>query len=680
MLLLLLKYAAARSELRLTALPRCRLRNGVPLSYQLRSNATWNPGATGAFYSVPTIEETQPDVEDVAFSDRSIGEFQNVDVQDTDAEAKAKAKVATRARLESYHQESPTMEAPPTEVQSLDTSLNRGSMTIKEAQRAVLDALQQEASGKLLYAFLSASKDPDYIRDLPTTTFLEILHLLHPKHILNPYKALYRDFRLSESSRFEDEMNPVQDIFEEYSDAIRTLMRRRQHAGHSLGLDECRLLLGMTAAVGNGEAAQVVWNDMAAGRIEPDTICYNLYFESKCWSNAYDPVEKEKLRVIPYHYASRLPVKQGMQRRKGFTGHTTGKTGLKNEIIKNFDSMVKKGVTANVDTYIMLIIAMGRDGDLAGVKSILERVWDIQVDAILEQDDRPNAGHKMSPASPTYPNDELLFAIAHIFGTNNDIPDALRLIDFVSRKYSIKISMKTWAQLLEWTFVLSSRRYKSRKHDGAQLGQLPLQSVESLWNTMISEPYNIKPTIPMYNRYVRTSWKRQMLNSMLDKMRAGVQLHLRFKERQKIATNSREKSAISTREKIAITAGAHSATGAQSEYARRKREIEYLEQCRDFFIISRWFRLLLAGRKWAVGSSWERSGVPNAIAEFWIYRPREGIEYSTSVGRVELSLQPSSMFVNVCPSTLEGISAITDAFPVAESTALSAIEDILGSE
>jgi len=233
--------------------------------------------------------------------------------------------------------------------------------------------------------------------------------------------------------------------------------------------------------------------------------------------------------------------------------------------------------------------------------------------------------------------------------------------------------MKTWAELFEWTFVLATRRYGKAKNDGSELGQLPLASVESLWATMVSEPYNINPTMPMYNRRIRALWKRQMYDEMLVAMQAGRKLH-KFQQRRlrrKLDSMQRafpddklmdeinlggEHHRSMVRNTTSLTAtkyqsGLEDVNAPESKIEAdpdagmvMTQEEENLEcvrihELRDFAMVSRWARLFMAGSRWIPPNerdlNWERIGAPDAIRKFWHYRPRPGFCYNMSTGKIQ---------------------------------------------
>lgn len=526
----------------------------------------------------------------------------------------------------------------------------------------VLEALQHGQSYKLLHAFLQASKDPNYLRLLPVTTLKEILRSIDPKDFLGPFRAVHQDLGEDSSyiSYLDQDFRPLHKIFHEYNRWVHVLLSGWRESGHKFGLAEYTMLLNFARTTGHGETALRVFNAMQADRIAPNTTCYNYFFEARCWSNAYNPYEKYKLRVIPYH----LEQRQSARRKFGFLGHRTGFRGIRTEIIENFDFMVKSGVKPDVNTFRMLIQAMGREGDLEGVQSVLKQVWDVDLESALKEEDTALLfENRLSPNSPTYPNKDLLFTIAHIFGSNNQLPAALRVIDIFSRKYDVEIDFETWNQLFQWTFVLSSKHTGSHKRGGADAGQLPLKSVENLWNTMTSEPYNIKPTMHMYNRYVKNMVIRQMLDSVLKLMRAGRVLH-QAQERTLEELLAKIHEAESTR--FQEETFAEPEAGSVIWELQRQLEIEKLKLYRDYVMICRWVRLLMGGRRWISSKNemrlgWERIRIPNAVQEFWDYRPETGFSYWTMTCEIRFHRShPAEMVIGSTNGILPGVMVVQD--------------------
>ncbi|MCJ1317842.1 hypothetical protein MMC15_003169 [Xylographa vitiligo] len=537
---------------------------------------------------------------------------------------------------------------------------------------AVLEALQEEQPHSILRAFLQASENPHYIQILPATTLAEILRAIDPVHFLDQYKDVFHDFQTYRVDHLPRNVRSLKQIFIDYREAIQLILLRWRRLDRSFGIIEYRLMLNIARSVKDGKTALAIFKSMRADQVQPDTLCYNYLFEARSWSNGCNPLERWRFRVIPRNINLRQTNRDRSER--GFQGYEAGYRGIREETIRNFDRMRMSGIVTDVDTFGQLMLGMAREGDIQGVKSVLKRIWDVAVDSILHEDDSSLLfENDLPPSSPLYPNQSLLFTIAHIFCINNQLPAALRVVDVFSRKYAVEIDLRTWAELFEWTFVLATRRYGKSKSDGSDLGQLPLASVENLWVTMISEPYNINPTMPMYNRRIRTLWKRQMYDEMILAMQAGRKLH-NFQHRRlqrKLASQQRRTHEVQPTDgtnpddnvyegmdsNIMLPAAAkdddvlevtnvpehktssdYEADGVMT-HEQASLECARIHEFRDFIMVSRWARLLMAGSRWVPSNErdlkWERIGAPDAIRSFWYYRPRPGFCYNISTGKIQ---------------------------------------------
>ncbi|KAI9851510.1 MAG: hypothetical protein M1838_003464 [Thelocarpon superellum] len=463
------------------------------------------------------------------------------------------------------------------------------------AQAQLVSALRIGEPNRLLRAVRTAVDDASLIKSIPRTTFTEILRALDPQHFIEPYKRIHKDMSPATVSLIE--AKPIRVLFAEFVSVIGRLAQTRREAGWSLGIADYTLLLKCAEAVGNGTAAETLWHDMKRDGIAPDTPCYNHYISARCWSGASDPSERHHLRVTPHH----LKMRNAPHPPKGFAGYKIGEGGIKQEVGSVLQEMVDRGVVGDETTYSTLITAMAREGDVSGIKAVLKQVWQLDID-----EEAPGPPPPLAATSPLHPTSTLLYAIAHGLGSNNDIPLALKAVDTLSRAYDVAIPIEIWETLLEWTFVLSIPRRKSRRHDGTATGLLPLQSVQSLWTTMTSAPYHIRPSMAMYNVYIKNLFLRGMPRLAEEQMQEGLRLYLRGRSRPRVGLGE----------------------GAESGPAR-------LERRRNALYIRRWVRLLL-GTRAALRSeayNWERRAVPDLIGRWHRFLPKQ-VAYRSSGGRV----------------------------------------------
>jgi len=527
---------------------------------------------------------------------------------------------------------------------------------LEAAKSKVRRALQQQKPYVLMSALLKALHDPTFVPSLPATTFHEIIRFLDPKYFLQDLKHIHRDLHPAQIRIYGNDEPQIQEIFDDYEAIVDFILHNRTRHGRRLGLEEYRILLKALSHTGNSKAAYRVWVSMLEESIEPDLDCYNAYYQARCWSNAYHPVERFKLRVIPMTMKYRqAPLRRHSRR---LPGYSVGRGGLKATISETFVDMIEQGIMADVRAFSLLMTALAKEGDLAGVKSILKQVWDIDADSPADMDEDPQKPNGLAYESPLYPNEQVLWTIADIFGSNNDIPAALRVVDYVSRRYSIPISTRVWGVLLEWTYVLSQRRsHKARSGPdwtGIALGQLPLRSVESLWNTMTSDPYSIEPTMGMYDRYIRNLRDRDMLDAFVTQVSKGLSLYWSsFRRYAKVITLHQSGRKITGPDDDIMSDIVHD-SAVQSPLAsslpdshgrypdpasiRYEETVLRLDLVRQFATISRWVRLLLGGTRWYRKDNrlfqWERRILPTVITRLWLFRPDHVIKYQMSTGHV----------------------------------------------
>jgi hypothetical protein len=371
---------------------------------------------------------------------------------------------------------------------------------------------------------------------LPPPTFSELLRHLDPEHFVDRHKLLQMEIspNMSKILGLADAMDQdgIYTFFSFFLNSIETILGvRRVH--FELRLSDYRFLLRCARATGDLKAVKAIWGDFSAAHanqglhgialdevaMKPDVECYNYYLGAMCWHDRLKPHQRYRLRVIPQNFAPR----EWPTAPYTLSGHSVAEYGIKHYATLLFRQMVDSGLSGNEETFCYMMVALAREGDMSGVASILKRVWGVDVEALMNsRDSEVKSELRYTKDSPFYPSSHLLFAIAHVYCINNAIPTALRVVDYVSRYYAVTIPKDVWNELLQWTYVLACRRGRSDQYyerhglDRAanNVGQLPQEAVLNLWNTMTSEPYNIQPTIQMYDRLIRNLSQRKRWGEM----------------------------------------------------------------------------------------------------------------------------------------------------------------------
>ena len=544
-----------------------------------------------------------------------------------------------------------------------------------ELERCVLEALHDEDPHQMLMAFAQASRHPRYLKMLPKTTLSEIIYMLQPSAFIDREKAIYQELRSDHIEDLGHGTPQLEALFESYANSVWRLVRSWKESGKVLGLKEYKALLRVACAAGNGADADGIWSELWRGASVPvDTEAVNLYMEAKCWDGTHTPGYSHTLRYINRNLARRSkPEDEENKRQRGYEGFTVGTFGLRTEMTRVFDDMIHWGLTPDADTFTHLMVAMGREGDMEGVKSILQRVWAINVAEIVgAQDALPDQSTLLSPTSPLYPSERLLYAVAHTFGTNNDVSTALRLVDFISYKYNVPVNLKTWQELVSWTYILSQPRSQGPEDYKVNLrvGQLPSTAFSDLWKIMRSPPYNVEPTMIMHFQRVSNLRRRAFLQPMLNVMREMRNIHQAQVHRYKQCMTNQIRSMLQGPMPTLDPSVKPFFSKTQQEAALERSadlRLERLAEYRDFVCLRRALGFLLNVQRWTSRHGqtfynvlWQRIGIHNAIAEFGGYMSRFGYRYKIRTGEVQISPNDISMAVGREETSVPGIHAVID--------------------
>ena len=500
---------------------------------------------------------------------------------------------------------------------------------VKVRLQTIRDLLEEGTTEEVIEGVWKATEDRAVAAAIPSTSLIEILRRLDPCDDFAPFRQAYaqrdpKHYRTLNSSRHK-----------RYASLSRVrklawdICQNRMESGRSVGVREYAAFLRLARGTFDGPLASRIMDALLSRNLKPDLDCYNYYFEAKCWSDAWWASDRHLLRVFPYAQKQRQQARsRRLSSNRVIHPHTVGEGGIKSEVTAMFTHMIENGTMPDCTSYGHLITALARERDLHGVKAVLMRVWQIDVDTVCAQGS--SAAISLNPDSPMYPDGELIFKIAHAFGTNNEVSTALRLVDFLSRQFKVQIPAHVWEELLNWTFTLSTRRSKLRKIDGAQLGQLPHYAVEDMWNVLINEPYKCQPTLAMYDWMIRSQKRRHRLLPTLKYVVKGFELHQR--NEQILAEHV-----------------------IQTSHDNSRGHHQILDQLRStrahsLGMVREWCKLVLTDYKWIIGHPhetndnqrpllWERQLLPYVVDAFWQFtqehQPR--LSYRTESGHVELT-------------------------------------------
>ncbi|SMR46421.1 unnamed protein product [Zymoseptoria tritici ST99CH_1E4] len=506
----------------------------------------------------------------------------------------------------------------------------KDSVRKEDLSAALLDRDADAVAQCLLTAI--RLNDLDFVRDIPKTTFSEIIRCLDARHFVAELGNIHVD--LSSVAASSMNVAPMREVAFEYASVLRQVLAIRRAAGTGGTLADSRTLLRCARDLGNRKMAELIWSNLMSQRLTPDIQCYNYYMSATVWNGMHLAGFRQKVRVIPFFQMAR---KSGEYKDRRYKDYSVGENGVLESTMRIFNEMVARNIAADEESFRILIVAAAREGDMKTVKAILKRVWSIDVDIILASGDTPQTLPKPMPTnSPLYPQSTLLFTIAHAFGINNDVSAAIRLVDFVARHYRLQISKDVWGQLFEWTFVLSIRRHGTSTNDGSREGQITSDSVQKLWQTMTGPPYFVKPTMGMYNYMIKSLFLRQMSGRIADLLNDEVRgLYTQQRKQTRFLLSSLKHNIASKNKAMG--------------FRRRRWELQDLVGQRNNFWIRRWIRLLLGSfthtyRLINIKEQYARS-LPRLLWN-WRNLVPTNVRYETPTGMVQLEFRSEQELID----------------------------------
>lgn len=496
-------------------------------------------------------------------------------------------------------------------------AFNGGRRDFDDFYEDIQSSLLRKDYHALTKAFRAAGNNSlDFIRSLPENTFTEILAHLQPKNDLS--KILIPYSRLSPATVQQLHLPSSYHVVRRYLLNAIYILDQRKNSGRNLSVVDYSIILGFARWLGLKDIADTFWKSMQADNIVPDLRCYNNYLGAVVSNLRHDPDARQARRVTTFRTEARCKPSPSAR----FAAYQVGTGGIKGSVLKLHHEMLKREIVPDEETFRLLILGFGREGDLDTVKKLLRQVWKIDVAAVVDGLGGRDSQHELdvSPSSPLHPSPFLIYAIAHVFSINNEIPTALKLVDHISQNYNVKVFDYVWHELLNWTFVLSLPRQASRNEQAI----LPKASVQKLWEVMRNEPYNVRPTMDMYNKLIKSFFRQQRTRDMWHYMCEALPLYEAMRKETRYLNKTLHRVL-----KLSQPVGT-----LEQKYNRSR-----LNEKASRLFLKRWVRLLLGSmRSWRrVDGSlyWSTILIPKIVLEWKEFMP-SNVWYDIPAGRVSI--------------------------------------------
>ena len=528
-------------------------------------------------------------------------------------------------------------------------SVDRGTRTQLKADLNAYDgfheALVEGHPQKVLFALNNTTHGSAFIESADNAAFTQALSRLDPAYFIEPYIQLYRnlDPYLHTDEVRHRQARSLEDRWDKHVVALDGIIARRKQAGHAISLDGYRELLKNAGAMGEELLAIGIFEKlMPEEGVKPDLKCFNYYMQARVWSGWHEARFRGKTRVIRANLNARDHPSGviGKARLRSWQfqperSEPTTPKWIRQVILNMFQELNRQGSSGNEETYVNLILAMSQAGDVAGIKSVLKSVWNINVDLLAQYDEEEiESPTYYDEESPLRPTERLLFTLAYTFGNNNDMIAAYQLVDYVSRNYNIPIPEYIWHRLYEMTFVLtrsrSDRKSGYAKRWGYLEGQLGHKSLPDFFSLVTGEPHNIKPSVVMLIMLARLERDKHQLDPYLSYVRQA--LEVLDEEKTKLSTLYDEVvGMIKTRQA--------QAGDLSVQFLDKRREfiIKSLHVEKNLQYILTAVSHLLSENEWAGGgklTDLAHRQIPNLVQEFDTFLPNE-LNYQLPTGHID---------------------------------------------
>ncbi|KAM7193775.1 hypothetical protein V8F20_008250 [Naviculisporaceae sp. PSN 640] len=406
---------------------------------------------------------------------------------------------------------------------------------------------------------------------LPGTVFSELLRSLDPLNTLSRELDSTAGIHVGPGMAMETPIGQEFDIW-----GVRkvnaTLLRRllvavelRLKAGCRLTSSDYQVLLRAAGSASDYESIKAIWTLIIQQRLPLHGGIYHDFLRARFLTEPlYTQYNLEWLRVRPlsmvtqkeefnpcFTKVKRLSqlVRKRVRRQVERFGQNRTKITTVNYLYRNMRKgmpplRLYKHVTASLypleETVISaLIIAFGRAGRLEFVEEvILPRYWNV----CITRRTTDVGGWEVTPGDtvpfghddPMRPTERLIEAVIDCYGVNGEVARAQKVALAISHRYNIPMTTELWSKLFRWAYVAGcnvSREEWTTIDMADKL--LEKGTLESIWDTMVSEPYNLKPDFTQHCLLITTMVRQgqyreaiQIMTEQLGPMYRNIQAEL----------------------------------------------------------------------------------------------------------------------------------------------------------
>jgi hypothetical protein len=462
--------------------------------------------------------------------------FANYDLQEADISL-LRSLLEDASKLPSHAQDSTPKETPTTEP--------RDPRLQADESASFLQALEVGNTHGLFQWLLDADGAAySWCASLEPTTFSEFLRCLDPEVIsatLDPTGSLAISYGMATRTplgSYVDEFG-IKRLYHILWIKLAAIFHKRRGMGHRLVLNDYYIMMRSAAAASRPSEVKKLWLAMEADGVARlrQSESYAEFMQARWLTQSlYTQHDKARARldalflvkkssqVEPpkdvYNKLHDLRIQRHGRNRFGQDPSEPDSALPLRYKLQSSQSLSRLYAKAFVrdraqDTRLVraFIIALGRNGSFRPIEQLLTHYWQIGADDpetaaftfIPQRLPEQGSAHTRID-SPSRVTVDVMDGIVQAYGAAGRISDALSLIQYISRRFSIRIPDSIWFELLGWTYVTTSSPVKREwRKVASRMGKTPRKDdYLELFKLAVSDPHNAVPGFSQYHSLILT--------------------------------------------------------------------------------------------------------------------------------------------------------------------------------
>lgn len=537
------------------------------------------------------------------------------------------------------------------------------------AVKALLHALRQGDTFKLYLCLLSLVRGHkaetesrafiEAVASIPATTFSEILRTFDPKKVAEEIDTA-PDLNISYGAAVRTPLGELVNKWGVKTLYVRILRRllhlqlARRKASLVPLMNDYPILMRCAGATSNHRVAKDIWYSMANDRranfrsseaysefIKARYLAEKIYANNDLSRFRLKPLDmhraslklrgKIRLRLlfVAAHITDRRKHRFGSNMHERFFDESLTRTlRMRKPLMRLERTTVLRGFKdTNEDLICALLKANGRSARMEDSNFLLKHNWGI----IITIDKKTGGvtiggGLAHPPDSPRAPTAALLDAIVHCYGSMGEVTLAVKLLDFVSQRFSIAVPDHVWSDLIDYTRVVQSKPAGNEwaiaifPRKGARKDQML-----EVWSLCTQAPHSFQPGARDYYNLIKSLVRKA------HPMQKSIEALRQIKPLYDDAVDACEQAWC---ELMHTTQ-----QGVPNHHAFRRYKALEVTRHHMWFMFHYSSHLILKGvRPGIIDDVGAVQGIPNLVGEFSQFLPRK-ISYSIATGYVEFSFE-----------------------------------------